>query len=217
MNSSPTSLDRFIRRVYRRLVLLRLAEWAGVGFALGCALALLSIVLVRNRPESPMAIAAVLTGVGVAIGFIAALLRRPRIIDAAVEADRQLNLADLLATAWQLEKSPAIESFEEAVLLIANQRAGNLQPQSVVLHRLGLRAWSGIGLAGALVLTVAIFSANPIDSEASSSPFLQQPTADKEKSSQNSSANSGSRTKRPPTIAPDQPTSDNEAPPRPGK
>src|SRR6267378_8446708 len=131
VNASPTTLDRFIRRVYRRLVLLRLLEWAGLGFGIGCILALLLIVLLRNRPESPLTLAAIITAIGAALGFIASLLRRPKIIDAAVEADRQLNLADLLATAWQLEKSRAKESFEEAVLLIANQRAGNLQPQSV--------------------------------------------------------------------------------------
>jgi hypothetical protein len=218
MNSSPSSLDRFIRRVYRRLVLLRLAEWAGVGFALGCALALPAILMLRSRPESPMAVAAVLIGAGAAGGFIAALLRRPRIMDAAVEADRQLDLADLLATAWQLEKSPAIESFEEAVLLIANQRAANLQPRSVVLQRLGLRAWSGIGLAGALVLTVAIFSANPIDSEASSSAFFPQAASNKQLDSKNSRANSDLSTgHHPATIAQDHPGEDDQALPGAGK
>src|SRR5207248_4283620 len=145
-----------------------------------------------------------------AVGFMGALLRRPSIIDAAVEADRQLDLADLLATAWQLEKTQNCESFETAVLLLANERAANLQPRSVVLHRLGLRAWSGIGLAGALVLTVAIFSANPIDSEASSSPFLQQPTANKAKLPPDSSAHNASTTQRPPAIAQDHPTGDDE-------
>src|SRR5712671_5032166 len=140
MNPSSTSLERFVRRVYRRLVVLRLLEWAGIGFAIACGLGLLSIVLLRNRAESPLGIAAILAGVGAAVGFIGALLRRPKIIDAAVEADRQLDLADLLATAWQLKKKATGESFESAVLLIANKRAANLQPRSVVLHRLGLRA-----------------------------------------------------------------------------
>ncbi len=217
MHASSSNLERFVRRVYRRLVVLRLLEWAGIGFAIACGLGLLSIVLLRNRAASPLGIAAIVAGMGAAVGFIGALLRRPKIIDAAVEADRQLDLADLLATAWQLEKAASGESFESAVLLIANERAANLQPRSVVLHRLGLRAWSGIGLAGALVLTVAIFSANPIDSEASSSPFLQQPMANKEKSPQNSSANTGSTTKRPPAIAQDHPTGDDEALPGAGK
>jgi hypothetical protein len=210
MNPSATSLQRFVRRVYRRLVLLRLLEWAGIGFAIACASSLLCIAFLRNRNESPLMLAAILAVAGAAVGFIGALLRRPRIIDAAVEADRQLNLADLLATAWQLEKSPTSQSFESAVLLIANQRAATLQPRSVVLHRLGIRAWSGIGLAGALVLTVAIFSANPIDSEASSSPFFAQNTADKKPSSANSVANNSSTAHRPPAIAQDHPGSDDD-------
>ena len=174
VNASATSLDRFVRRVYRRLVVLRLLEWAGMGFAAGCAVALVPIILLRNRAESGLSVAAIIMGIGATVGFLASLLRRPKIIDAAAEADRQLGLADLLATAWQLEKSPPKESFEDAVLLIANDRAAHLQPHSVILHRLGVRAWGGIGLAGALVLTVTIFTANPLDTEASSSPFFPQ-------------------------------------------
>jgi len=219
VNASPTTLDRFIRRVYRRLVVLRLLEWAGLGFAIGCVLALPLILMLRNRPESPLMLAAIVTAIGAALGFIASLLRRPKIIDAAVEADRQLNLADLLATAWQLEKSLAKESFEEAVVLIANDRAANLQPRSVVLHRLGLRAWSGIGLAGALVLTVAIFTANPLDTQASTSPFFPQPAAnntqqDPKTSRRNTDITSG---RRPNAIAQDHPGGEDDPLPGAGK
>jgi len=217
MNSSATSLERFIRRVYRRLVLLRLVEWAGIGFAIACGVSLLCIIILRKDNQSPLILAAISASAGAAIGFIGALLRRPRIIDAAVEADRQLNLADLLATAWQLEKSPTSESFESAVLLIANERASTLQPRSVVLHRLGLRAWSGIGLAGALVLTVAIFSANPIDSQASSSPLFAQNTAENHSTSHNPGANNSSIAHRPPAIAQDHPGGDDDALPGAGK
>lgn len=205
MNASSTKLERFLRRVYRRLVLLRLAEWAGIGFALGCGVALLSIFALRNRSDSPLLIGAMPIG-GAVIGFAAALLRRPKILDAAVEADRQLDLADLLATAWQLEKSPPRESFEDAVVLIANDRASRLQPGEVVLHRLGVRAWSGIGLAGALVLTVAIFTANPIDTEAATSPFLE-PTASIRSQSDQNNARAGNdlTTAHRPNIAADHP------------
>jgi len=176
VNESANHLERFIRRVYRRLVALRLLEWAGMGFAAGCVAAMLLVIFLRDRSQSSLILATIVMAIGAMLGFVASLLRRPRIIDAAVEADRQLDLADLLATAWQLEKSPTKEDFEEAVLLLANDRAATLQPRSVVLHRMGIRAWSGIGLAGALVLTVAIFTANPIDTEAATSPFFS-PTA----------------------------------------
>ncbi|HEV8293519.1 MAG TPA: hypothetical protein VGP94_16400, partial [Tepidisphaeraceae bacterium] len=218
MYASPTSLDRFIRRVYRRLLVLRLVEWAGLGFGIGCGFALLLIVLLRNRSESSPAVAGVVMAIGAALGFIASLLRRPQIIDAAVEADRQLDLADLLATAWQLQKAPVKESFEEAVLLIANDRAARIQPRSVVLHRLGVRAWSGIGLAGALVLTVAILTANPLDTQASSSPFL--PQANSNKAQQDSKTPRTADTasgQRPTAIAQDHPGGEDDPLPGAGK
>ncbi|HEV8377842.1 MAG TPA: hypothetical protein VGP99_03250 [Tepidisphaeraceae bacterium] len=218
MNVSASSLDRFIRRVYRRLVVLRLVEWAGLGFGIGCGLALLLIILLRNRSESPLALAAVVMTIGAALGFVACVLRRPKMIDAAVEADRQLELADLLATAWQLKKTPQKESFEEAVLLIANDRAAHIQPRSVVLHRLGVRAWSGIGLAGALVLTVAILTANPLDTQASSSPFLPQAGSDKtQQDSKTSRSTDIASGRRPTAIAQDHPGGEDDPLPGAGK
>lgn len=219
VNRSPSSLDRFIGRVYWRLVLLRLLEWSGIGFALGCGVALLSIPLLRNRQEAPLAIAAVIMAIGGVLGFIAALLRRPRVIDAAVESDRQLELADLLTTAWQLEKSSATEAFEGAVLIIANQRAANLRPRAVVLHRLGVRAWGGIGLAGALVLTVAIFTANPLDSQASSAPFLPQAASSKTRSDAKTLPNSANQSSghRPTATAGDHPGGEDDPLPGAGK
>src|SRR5215208_349778 len=91
MHESPSSLDRFVRRVYRRLVVLRLLEWSGLGFAAACVTSLISILLLRNQHESLFLIGGAQLGLGTLMGLIAALLRRPRMIDAAVEADRQLN------------------------------------------------------------------------------------------------------------------------------
>src|SRR5258706_13145046 len=107
MNPSSTSLERFVRRVYRRLVVLRLLEWAGIGFAIACGVSLLSIVLLRNRTESPLGIAAIVAGGGAAGGFFGALLRRPKNIDAALGADRPLELAELLGTRGQWGKTGA--------------------------------------------------------------------------------------------------------------
>jgi hypothetical protein len=218
MHESPSSLDHFVRRVYRRLVVLRLLEWSGLGFAAGCATSLISILVLRNQSDSTFLIAAMQMAFGMVVGFIAALLRRPRMIEAAVEADRQLELADLLATAWQLETNPHRESFEEAVLLIANGKAAHLQPRSVVLHRLSVRAWSGIGLAGALVLTVAILTANPIDTEAASSPFGVQNASNKARQDQKTSArNSEPSARRPTAISNDHPGGEDDPLPGAGK
>src|SRR5687767_14907562 len=142
MAAHHSTLTRFIRRVYRRLVVVRLLEWSGIGFVVACAIALVAMLVMRSRPESPLTLAAIITSVGALIGLVSAALRLPRIIGAAVEADRQLNLHDLLSTAWQIEASrtPA-QDFEQAVLLIAHQRADTLRARDVILNRLGLRAW----------------------------------------------------------------------------
>jgi hypothetical protein len=89
MHESRSSLDRFVRRIYRRLVVLRLLEWSGLGFAAGCATSLIFVLVLRNQRESLFLVAGSQLGLGMLVGLIAALLRRPRMIEAAVEADRQ--------------------------------------------------------------------------------------------------------------------------------
>lgn len=97
---------------------------------------------------------------------------------AAAEADRQLNLADLLVTALQLKhKDPSkpTDLFTDAVLAMANARCANLSPSTVALNRLGIRGWSGIGLSAALVLALVVLPLQPQRSDAynvSSSPLL---------------------------------------------
>ena len=75
MEQTESSVGRFVRRVYRRLIVLRLLEWAGMGFVAACGLALVLIPLLRNRAQSPLVLAAVITGIGAAMGFVAAALR----------------------------------------------------------------------------------------------------------------------------------------------
>ncbi len=63
-----------------------------------------------------------------------------------------------------------------AVLAMADARCREISPSSVVLNRLGVRAWGGIGLASALMIAIGLISANPMESEASFDPF-QSPSA----------------------------------------
>jgi hypothetical protein len=205
MRTTDSSLNRFIRGVYWRLVVVRLVEWAGIGFVLGCAVALVGMLVMRNRPQSPLVVAGILVGIGAMAGLVAAALRRPKVIDAAIEADRQLNLYDLLSTAWQIETAPSTaQDFEQAVLVIARDRAAHLRPREVVLNRLGMRAWGGIGLAGALVLTVGFLTANPLDTQAAFSPLQPGASRNADERTARSTAQGGSR-RRPPVIAHDHP------------
>jgi len=135
---------------------LRAAETAALGAAVACAAALLLMPVLVWRGEDPLGPAAILLLLGLASGAAWGLARRPRVLDAAMQADRQLLLCDLLGTAWALSRQPQhpANPFCAAVLATAEARCAVLSPAQVVLSRLGARRWSGIGLLAALVLSV---------------------------------------------------------------
>ena len=103
-----------------------------------------------------------------AIGLLAALLRWPTRLDAAMEADRQLKLADLLSTALSVRGSA--DTWAMTVLALAEQRCRAVSPAAVLLNRWGARAWGGVGLATALVLTLGLVSTRSATSQAGDSP-----------------------------------------------
>src|SRR5687767_2517189 len=102
MAYAAPNLVRFLNRLHRRLFFLRLAEHAGVGLVIGAGISvlLLPVFILRERPALPVLV--VLLSVGAVTGAAWLLIRRPRLIETAGEADRQLGLADLLATAWMV-------------------------------------------------------------------------------------------------------------------
>jgi hypothetical protein len=165
MGSAVPNLARFLHRLHRRLFVVRWVEHVGVGVVIGAAVSvlLLPVLVMRGRPALPVLAALLL--IGAVAGGAWLLFRHPRLIDTAGEADRQLGLADLLATGWLVarEGGSLDDPFERAVLAVADARAASLSPSSVVLNRLGARAWSGIGLTTALAITLAMLSANPIN------------------------------------------------------
>jgi hypothetical protein len=168
--SQPGSdLERFVRRVHRRYVALRAAEGLGLGALVGCAVGglLLALLWWEGRGSLGPSLAAV--AFGACVGLAWAVARRPRLIDAAIEADRQLGLADLLGTALtaghdRVNDRP--DPWAASVLALAEARCRTLAPSMVVLNRLGARAWGGIGLATALLLTLALLAGSPADSHA---------------------------------------------------
>jgi hypothetical protein len=73
-----------------------------------------------------------------------------------MEADRQLGWADLLSSAMMVRSMAPSDPWAAAVRAEADARCRGVSPSTVVLHRLGARAWGGIGLAAALVLAMGI-------------------------------------------------------------
>lgn len=103
-----------------------------------------------------------LMGAGVAAGLVWRILRWPKVLDSVMEADRQLGWDELLSTAWRVEGR---EGFAGAVVGMAEAKCAQVSYSSVVMNKLGARAWGGIGLAGALVVTLGFLGAQPLESQ----------------------------------------------------
>jgi hypothetical protein len=94
-------------------------------------------------------------------GLTWGLASRPTKLAAAMEVDRQLGWSDLLGTAWMLRRPGGEAEMERTVIAMAEARCTSTAASAVVLNRLGMRGWGGIGLAGALVLGVSLFGGDP--------------------------------------------------------
>ena len=151
MASRQREFEQFIRRVRRRLLVVRLIERAGLGILFGCAasLPLLVIALWRSQPALPLTSAGLV--VGALAGLLWGILTRPGELEAAMEADRQLDWADLLASALSVA-GRSDDPWARAVAFTADSRCRQTLPAAIVLNRFGARAWGGIGLATALVI-----------------------------------------------------------------
>ena len=175
MRDCDENLMRFVRRVHRRLVLVRAGERSGacVGVASIFACALASVALMQGRDAMQLVLP--MLGIGAMIGIIWGVVRRPTRFDAILEADRQLDLSDLLATAYAQRNTD--DPWQRAVVATADARCRSLSASQVIVHRYGGRAWGGIGLAAAMGLTLALLSGVPQDSRARAMASKSLPAA----------------------------------------
>lgn len=147
---------RFVRAVQRRMRIVRALEGMGIGALVGSILGLLLIGALLWRSAQSLLPGAVMVGLGAGIGLIWGALRPTPLLSAAVEADRQLNLRDLLASALSARHSN--DPWARSVVAMAVQRCVSLHPRQVMLNRLGVRAWGSIATAAALTLAVAMLA-----------------------------------------------------------
>ena len=121
---------------------------------------LLLPLLIWQR-QSPLAGTFFLLLVGGATGLLWSLAHHPTVFQAAVQVDQQLELGELLSTALLVRDGwggPGQEAFIDAVMALAQAEAGRISAGSLVLHRLGARAWGSISLTVALALALAVFA-----------------------------------------------------------
>jgi hypothetical protein len=146
-------LDRFLRGVRRRLMLLRVVERMGVAAAMSCAVALPLILLFGWHGTGALEPALLCIALGTLAGIAWGASESPTLLEAAMEADRQLQWDELLGSAWLVRSKPQ-DPWRQMVLADANRRCHGLSPASMFLRRLTPRAWSAIALS--LTLTIAI-------------------------------------------------------------
>jgi hypothetical protein len=160
----PPNTEKFLRSVKRRIALIRLLESVGISCLVATGLGVILIMALWWRGESGFAAAWGMLGLGMLGGLIWGIRRLPTTFEAASEADRQLGLHDLLGTILLTRGTD--EAWLHAVAATADDRCGRLQPRDVLVAKLGLRAWSGIGLSAALLLTLSLLSTRPADARA---------------------------------------------------
>ena len=133
-----TALDSFLRRLHRRWIVWRLLEHAGMGLIAGCALALMLGSILFYRGESVIALTGIALSLGAVIGLAIGAIRRPSLHDAAVEADRQLKLADLLGTALAVRRgrTSRTDSVDDewslTLLALAEARCAQVSPSATL-------------------------------------------------------------------------------------
>jgi hypothetical protein len=153
--------ERFLAAVHRRMVLLRAVERVGLCVLGACVVALVLMPILVSRGESTGGLVGATLGMACFVGLLWAVISRPSKLAAAAEVDRQLRLADLLATALMLPRDRQGDEMERAVLAVADARCRQASASAVVLNRLGARSWGGIGLALALVMGLNLLGPDP--------------------------------------------------------
>jgi hypothetical protein len=166
MEARGAQVVLFVRAVHRRLLLVRAAERVGWCALAACAAGLALTPVLLWRGQSALGVAAALLAGSMVAGVSWAVARPPTRLQAAVEADRQLRLHDLIGTALAILEDtrfgvPSDDPWMHSALAAAEARVRQVRPSEVVLARWGRRAWGGLGLATALLLTLATLSSNP--------------------------------------------------------
>jgi hypothetical protein len=160
---------RFISAVRRRILIVRIAESIAISTAVASTAGLLVLPILWWRCQSALPLAEVMLAAGCFFGLIRGISRRPSRLEAAIEADSQLGLHDLLGTVVLLNKSRSEMEWQTTVAAFADDRCKSLSPSAIIVNRIGIRGWAGVGILGGLLLTFALLTVRPTNATASSS------------------------------------------------
>jgi hypothetical protein len=146
------------------MVIVSVVEQFGFGFLVASSLAslLMAIAIWQSLPTVPILIFCAL--LSVLLGAVLTGIRWPTRRTAALEADRQLRLDDLLSSAL-LSANPH-DDFATAMLTMADARCAMHAPSEVIFRRFGVTSWGAIGLAMSVTATLAVIPFGAAKSQA---------------------------------------------------
>lgn len=157
---AAVNFDRFLRDLHRRLRVVRTLERIGFAMLISCGVALPLLLLLAWRDVPALPSSLICLALGALAGAVWAGKDPPTLLAAAMEADRQLNLADLLSSAL-LANAREADAWRQSLLAVADERCRNLKSADVFLARVSPRTWSLIGLATLVVLTLSVWVGRP--------------------------------------------------------
>jgi hypothetical protein len=160
---------RFISAVRRRILVVRIAESIAVSTAIASATGLMVLPILWWRGQSALPLAEAMLVAACVFGLIRGISRRPSRLQAAIEADTQLGLHDLLGTVVLLDRGQSGLVWQTTVAAFADDRCRSLSPSAIIINRIGLRGWAGVGILGGLLLTFALLTVRPVNATASAS------------------------------------------------
>jgi hypothetical protein len=160
---------RFTSAVRRRILVVRIAESIAISTAVASTAGLMVLPILWWRGQSALPLAEVMLGAGCLFGLIRGISRRPSRLQAAIEADTQLGLHDLLGTVVLLDKGQSGLAWQTTIAAFADERCRSLSPSTIIVNRIGLRGWAGVGILGGLLLMFALLTVRPTNATASSS------------------------------------------------
>lgn len=160
MNAVAPVTVRFISVVRRRIVAARIAESVAIGAAIAVGAGLMLAPILWWRGESASLFSSAILTIGAICGLIWGISRLPSSLEAAIEADRQLNLDDLLGTIVLMDNADR-SAWAESVWAYAENRCRSLRASQVIVNRIGIRGWAGVGILGSLLLVFTMLTGRP--------------------------------------------------------
>jgi hypothetical protein len=148
--------SRFVVALHRRHLAWRALEAGATGLLVACValLPLLVYRLWKQEPSSDLVVFALM--IGCATGVVVGWLHRPTQLASALVADQQLDLDELLSTAWLIRDAASADRL--CVLEAADQAVRNRNRPPVRLRSMTARAWGGTLLVGILVTVLCLLN-----------------------------------------------------------